>query len=317
MARYQYQPLTGPVWRAPVAASLSWLPQGQAPARTVTAASLALYAASFFVAVFPTYDPSSLAWQPAGRQPARSAVQAPWTDRTTLGFPLYNSAELQWLPNGVLRVTPSRAIQTWTLLDPLPVAPAYNPAGLQWASYTTWPARTLPGAGPSGIVLSPFQIGAAAFDPAQFPYLTPPVLRGLQRGLLGDNVEPFVAALYRPEGLQWQPSDRVPSQVLAAIRAGNVVQEPLRNFDPQALQWVPRLVWPVRALVGVGSATVLNPFPLPTVLFDPAFLAWAPSGQPPSRILAAIRTGAFLLDPFPLPPPALPPPDLLRFRYDP
>ena len=57
-SRYQYQPVTGPVWRPPVAERLAWLPAGDAqPLRTLPSArKLGWYVLEPLLAPIPPYS---------------------------------------------------------------------------------------------------------------------------------------------------------------------------------------------------------------------------------------------------------------------
>lgn len=265
-SQYQYQPLTGPVWRPPVAESLAWLPAGW------TALPLPLERRRLDWTVLAPFQP------PVGFDPA----VFPWS---ALVF-----------PGALARRVLGEVVEPFT-------AALYRPDGLQWQP-SEWakPQRGLVRGVPTWHLLDPFPL-TVAFDPQLFPWTEARAPRApVERRLLGDSVEPFVGALYRPEGLQWspaglprgprglsagvqtwvlldpfprgvffdpasltwQPSDRVPARVLAAIRTGSVIQEPLRNFDPSKLQWLPggRQPWRGLAPHRLGS-TLLDPFPRP------------------------------------------------------
>jgi len=96
--RYQYQPLTGPVWRAPVAETLAWLPGGN----------------PYWTPAAPPRD----AW--IVLEPILAAAVP------------FDEASLTWLPSGAGAVRAPRVGQGWILLDPLPITPAFDPAGMQW-----------------------------------------------------------------------------------------------------------------------------------------------------------------------------------------
>lgn len=267
MPRYQYQSLTGPVWRAPVAESLSWMPTGPTVTpRTLPAASLALLAASFFTAVFPAYDPASLTWQPNGRHQPAPIV--------------------------------ARALESRSVLHPLlPVS--YDPAGMQW--YVVTPqSRSLV---PARLGVTVFDPLGGAFDPAHLAWqpsarAVPRVVPAIRTG--SAVLDPFpLGVFFDPASLTWHPSDRVPSRIVAAIRTGSVVQEPLRNFDPSKLQWLPSGRQPWRGLVpNQLGISLLDPFPrallitvLPLQLEDRSGFLYALLEQSTKRYLVSEQSG--------------------------
>lgn len=274
-SRYQYQPVTGPVWREPVAAGLSWLPAGRpVQPRGLPAVALAALAASFFVAVQPpAYDPQDLAWQPRNAVVARALPASPQSLSVLSPFPLppagYDAAGLQWLPAG--RGQPARGLPSAPWNDATTAGvPVYDPQELQWIPVTAWPLRTLPATRTGSTALDPFPRPPVAFDPALFPWTEARSPRApVERRILGESVAPFTAALYQPEFLQWLPPDW--SRLARALpRAG-------QTWD------------------------TLSPFPIAPPPFDPAHLAWVPSGRAPLRLGEPVRTGSAVLDPLPLP----------------
>lgn len=239
--RYQYQPLTGPIWRAPVAAALAWLPSGNVqPLRTLASAlRIGCFALEPILAPTPSYNPNVLDWNVP---PAVIQRRLPLGQRDqTVGVPfaaLYRPDGLQWLPLvppswrqavvgrlgcGVLDPIPppNPAHLAWlpyhpplwrrvlvgrlgdTVLDPIPPV---NPAHLGWLSVAPFPSRLVP-VRAGGTVLSPFPV-APAYDPAglQWVYYAPPLWRVWTAGRLGSVVfhpVPIPAAPFDPAGLQW------------------------------------------------------------------------------------------------------------------
>ena len=95
--------------------------------------------------------------------------------------------------------------------------------------------------------------------------------RGLAPNRLGDVEQPGFDALYKPEGLQWTPADRY---------AGGLVPP------------------------GQRQGGVLDPFPRPEVVYDPAVRDWAPSRADAGRGLAFESVRWIVLDPIPPVDPA-------------
>jgi len=333
-SQIQYQPITGPVWREPVAENMQWLPKDQARTREISLNRITGYVIPFVAAIAAA---TGMSWLPQGsaqaqrvprrvdainviapfQQPAAfDASQFPFTTtagvlrverRTPSAFvepfiaALYKHEELQWLPAGAayqLRWA-IRPVQVWSLLSPVPIT--------------------------------------AAFDPAQFPWAPVTLYRPLERRPIGDVVEPFVAALYRPDGLQWIPTGREqprsmprsvqtwsllsPFQIAAPFdpatfpwmpttlfrflerRTPSVYVEPFTAalYKPEGLQWLLAGSSAIRkAPRPVQTWSLLSPFPIPAVVYDPRGLQWIPRGQPlPRAQLRALQTWS-LLSPFPI-----------------
>lgn len=131
--RIQYQPVTGPVWRPPVAERLSWLPEGAPLPRALPGPPLVcrVVLEPIFVAP-PAYDPAGLQWLPTG------APRAPDAERRV-----------------VERI----------VLDPFPLPPVvYDPAGMQWVLMGQ-PPTMAPTTGRGVVVLDPFPIPGALPPP--------------------------------------------------------------------------------------------------------------------------------------------------------
>jgi hypothetical protein len=338
-SQYQYTPLVGPVWTAAVAASLAWLPAGCAqPARSLAPNRLGDVVEPFVEAVRVARD---LQWRTESRQP--QPVE--------------------------------RRRYDWTVLAPFQPAVGYDPAGLQWSPVIAWPARSSGFSRTAISVLSPFPIVTVSFDPAQFPWTEARTPRApIERRVLGDAVEPFTAALYRPDGLQWQPTEwskpqrglgrgvqvwslldplplagpafdptqfpwteaRAPRAPIERRLLGDTVEPFVAAlYRPDGLQWIPAgLARGLRGLApNVPTWVILNPLPQPTQ-FDPALvpiiqtvrwqtlarvlrgdlvqpftaalyrperLEWIPSGRQPWRGLVPNRLGWIVGDPLPHP----------------
>jgi len=161
-------------------------------------------------------------------------------------------------------------------------------------------------------LVGPVFVGAVAATLAWLPSGNPQPLRDLPRPPARDYtvLPPFQPPVYDPAGLQWQPRGQQPARDLLAGRAETV--EPFPQFDPAALSWLPYTPWlaPVERRIAQGG--VLDPFPRPPVVYDPAGMQWWVPPQPFVRDLARAIVGDYHLDPFPLPgaPPApvTPPP---------
>lgn len=169
---------------------------------------------------------------------------------------------------------------------------------------------------------------AAIYNPSALSWLpTNAVPIYPERRRLGDAVEPFTETLYKPEGLQWKPSEAPLARPLPRPTQGwNLLDPfplpPVVAFDPAHLAWMPRGQQPVRDLprasapprtVGVAQlydpaalswlgppapipelpelrqpSSVLSPFPIPGTPYDPAGLQWIPGGRAPVRELPRV-----------------------------
>lgn len=187
--------------------------------------------------VTPSFDPATLGWQPTGN--TRVFVYSQYQfQEVSCPVPVPDTAApLAWLPAG--RVQPLRGlfrgVPTWGLLDPFPVPVPFDP---RLFPVTPLPvARSLLHGVPTWGLLDPLP-PPAVFDPRLFP-VTPPVLwRERPRSLVREFVEPFVAALYRPERLEWIPLGRQPWRGLPPNQLGCFVGDSLphpNQFTPMAL----------------------------------------------------------------------------------
>lgn len=201
----QYQPITGPVWRAPVAESLAWLPSVQQPARALEYRRLGDFQQPPFQAL---YVPSGLQWQPQGKAP-----QVP-IERRILG-------DFQQPPFSSL----------------------YQPSGLQWSPSDRYSGKPLPRGTLDGSIY-PLQVIQAAYDPQNLEWIPsgkyPQI--PIERRLLGDFQQPNFQALFKPELLQWQPSDRYAGKPLSYSLQCRFVVDPTpiaTPYDPSFLMWLP------------------------------------------------------------------------------
>lgn len=99
--------------------------------------------------------------------------------------------------------------------------------------------------------------------------------RGLPPNRLGDYVRPEFAALYKPEALQWFPSDRYSGRPLPRTAFDWSVypqQVTAPAYDPQKLEWAPQGRVPQIQL----ERRVLGDFSQPSFvsLYDPRRLEW-------------------------------------------
>ena len=167
-ALVHYQPLTGPVWREPVAAELAWLPQDQPAVRLERRVPSELVWSTFY----SLFTPASLQWLPTGQD-------AKPLERRILGsyaflpfYSLYNPATLQWLPSGRWPVI-AEVRKLGDFQQPAFDA-IYKPEGLQWLFEGQLWARSAPYAIQSSWTVDPTVLipPAVSFDPQFFPFST-------------------------------------------------------------------------------------------------------------------------------------------------
>jgi hypothetical protein len=175
-SQYQYQPVTGPVWREPVAGRLAWLPEGQQPARALQPNRLGDYAQPAFDAL---YRPAGLQWQSVddytGRPLPRARLDGSIYPLQPPAVAAYDPSRLEWMAAGrqPWRALPY-ALRGSYVIDPVPPV---NPAHLSWSPYATYTGKTLP---------------RVRLDWSIYP-LQPPAL-----------------VPYDPRGLQWMALGRQP-----------------------------------------------------------------------------------------------------------
>lgn len=159
-----YQPLTGPVWREPVAAALAWLPRGE-PARPL---ERRIPSEFVYPPFYELYQPSGLHWLPSGRWPIYPEVRKLGDFQQPPFQALYQPEQLGWMPSAyyVGRAAP-RGVLDSTVAPLQFAAPVFDPQNLEWI--------------PKG----------------------PPPQTFLEVRKLGDFAQPAFDALYKPEGLQW------------------------------------------------------------------------------------------------------------------
>lgn len=333
-SQYQYHPLTGPVWTAPVAESLAWLPEGQQQLpRALPRNQLGAYVPPFSDAVAVAL----LGWLPAGSL----AVDRPVPNR--LGFyvepfveAIDTARELGWFAQGVQPLPPERRRFDWGVLAPFQppvsydgslfpwpslIAPRlgerrglgdsvepflqalYQPSGLQWIPEGRERGpQALGRSAPTWIILDPFP-RAATFDPASLSWMpsAPPLLRRARQQGKFDWTE-AVAGIYDPAGMDWHILPPRPWPLARRQQTWSLLSPlPITvSFDPALLQWLPYFPALQRQLERSRLGTyTLHPLP-PADAFNPAHLAWLPYVPFPQRQLLVGRLGASVL--YPLPP---------------
>lgn len=223
----QYQPLTGPVWREPVAASLAWLPRGE-PARPLERRSLG---ESVYPPFYELYNPAGLHWLPSGRWPLYPEIRKLGDFQQPPFQALYKPEQLGWMspayyvgraaPRGTLDLT----------VEPIQfAAPAFDPQDLEWI-----PKGTPPG-----------------------------TLSEIRK--LGDFAQPAFDALYRPEGLQWLFEGQLSVRGIPYTIQSSWVVDPnpivVAPFDPQFFQFQATDIILARALQRAIQSDFASP-PLP------------------------------------------------------
>jgi hypothetical protein len=157
--RVQYQPVTGPVWRAPVAESLSWLPTGAPLPRALAGPPRICFWVLEPIFQPQVYNPAGLQWllegQPRARDPERRDAY------TVLPPRQYDPAGLQWLLMGQPRLADAPPRRGAIVLDPLPrFVVVYDPAGMQWV-LAGQPIPRAAARGQGWTLLDPFPLPAA------------------------------------------------------------------------------------------------------------------------------------------------------------
>jgi len=150
-------------------------------------------------------------------------------------------------------------------------------------------------------IVGPVLVPPPPFDPTSLSWLPSgrqPTRALLPHRLTDTHVSPVFNALYKPEGLQWQPSDRYAGRLLSRSPKGTTVVV-LEVYDPQSLDWVPR---------GQQTARTLTPhrlvdthvYPPLDSLYKPEGLEWIPSDKYVGKPLDPHKLGAYVIDPFPI-----------------
>jgi len=184
----QYQSLTGPVWREPVAAALAWLPRGE-PARPLERRSLG---ESVYPPFYELYSPAGLHWLPSGRWPLYPEVRKLGDFQQPPFQALYKPEQLGWTPSPVVGRAAPRGTLDLTV-EPLQfAAPAFDPQHLEWIPKDQPAVRSIPYTLQSLWVIDPSPIVTVPFDPQFFPFQATDILlaRSLQAALQSDFTTP-------------------------------------------------------------------------------------------------------------------------------
>lgn len=222
-ALIHYQPLTGPVWREPVAAALAWIPRGE-PARPLERRSLGTVVYPPF---YELYNPNGLHWLPSGRwpvilevrklgdfqQPPFDALYKPeqlgWWYPSYAGraaprgildltvepiqftAPAFDPQDLEWIPKGTPPQTVLEVREASDLVQP-PFDSLYKPEGLQWLFEGQLSVRGIPYSLQSYWVVDPTTPTPVVFDPQFFPFQATDILlaRTLPSAIQSDFTSP-------------------------------------------------------------------------------------------------------------------------------
>jgi len=163
--QFQYQPVTGPVWREPVAEKLAWLPRAQQPVRGLPPNRLGDFAQPPFDTL---YKVEGLQWIPSDRYAGRALAYS-LTRYTVLDpIPPVNPRLLDWLPKDrYYGRALSRSFNNWSVNSPFIVVPAYDPQNPEWVPNGRWqPQRTV------GFIY----VGGWVIDPVTPPPAPPPLI---------------------------------------------------------------------------------------------------------------------------------------------
>jgi hypothetical protein len=302
-----YQPLTGPVWTEPVASRLQWLPRGE-PARRLEVRSLGDSVEPPFYALF---NPNGLQWLPSGRWPIIPEVRKLGDFQQPPFDALYKPQGLQWLPSAAYQI---RALtgspNDWTVELQLVTATVYDPSTLGWTPSAAGP-RTISELRKSAEFAQP--AFDALYKPEQLGWQPSAAYlpRALATGFLDLTVFPiqFTAQPFDPKNLEWIPKGNPPSTLLETRKLGDFVQP---GFDalykPELLQWIPSERLLAKGIqFSLQAQFTLSPFPISTP-YDPALMMWVPMGAAwPQATLERRILGDFQQPPFDTssPPPVV------------
>lgn len=297
-SQYQYQPVTGPVWREPVAEKLAWLPGGQQPARALPYLRVGDFQQPAFDAL---YKPEQLAWLPSAQQPARALAYLRIGDFQQPPFDaLYKAERLEWSPRGQ---APRVLVELRRIGDfQQPAFDAlYKPERVEWLQPPRFPARALPRGALDWSQYQVFVIAGPAYDPRGLEWLpggrAPQVPVELRR--IGDFQQPAFDALYKAERLEWLQPPRFPARSLARGALDWSLYQVLviaPGYDPSRLEWLPggRAPQVPVELRRIGDFQA-PPF---AALYQPAGLQWQPRGIAPRVPVELRRIGDFQQPPF-------------------
>jgi hypothetical protein len=297
-SQIQYQPVTGPVWREPVAERMAWLPSGQQPTRELPRVRAGDFAHPPFEAL---YKPERLEWWPEdsyrGRTVPRSSND--WSIYPQqVAAPGYDPQNLEWLAEDSYRgrLLP-RAQNDWSFY-PLPfAAPAYDPSDIEWVPQGRGPQNALERRRLGDFAQPSY---ASLYDPSRLEWVAEDSYRGriLPRALLDWTVFqfPIAAPGFDPQTLDWMPRGTAPRVPVELRRIGDFQQPPFDAlYRAAGLQWWPRGSYPrVPVELRRIGAFAQPPF---QALYKPEGLQWLLTGQQPARTIRFIRTGFWVVDP--------------------
>lgn len=284
-SQIQYQPITGPVWRAPVAESLAWQPRVQQPARALEYRRLGDFQQPPFKAL---YVPANLDWLASDRYAGRALAMV-LRDLSVYPLqniaPAYDPSKVEWLPQGKSLQIPVERRVLGDFQQP-PFVALYQPAGLQWQTEDRYYGRTLTRP-PQDFSVYPFQVQAVGYDPSKLEWLSsgryPQI--PVERRLRGDFQQPQYAALYRADGLQWTPQGKAtPTPVERRVLGDFKQPNQAALFRPELLTWETIDRYAGRRIpYSLQSLHLLSPLPIPTV-YNPNLMTWEPMGNAYPRI---------------------------------
>jgi len=329
-SQYQYQPVTGPVWREPVADRLAWLPRPivAQPQRQLARGRIEPFVAPPFEAL---YKPALQDWTPEGQQPARglpralldwtvypprvvaagydpavmdwlaylaSPVRLPEIRRAEFAQPgfeaLYKPEGLQWQASITQPTRGLLAGRPWFAWVPVAGAPLYDPQRMEWAPSWQPIGRALPRAALDYSIYPLQPPSAPGYDPSDLAWLT--------RGIYPQNrtetrrpefARPEFEVLFKPEGMQWEPRGQVKQVPIERRVLGDFASPPFESlYKPAGLQWEPSDSYYGRALPRARTdATTAAPIIHSLQAYNPATLEWEPSGSAPQIIIPRPAVG--------------------------
>lgn len=184
-----YQPLTGPVWREPVAAALAWIPRGE-PARLLERRTPSEFV---FPPFYELYNPAGLHWLPSGRWPLYPEVRKLGDFQQPIQFaaPAFDPQHLEWIPQGPAPRTLLELRKLGDFAQPAFDA-LYKPEGLQWLFEGQLSVRSIPYTFQTLWVVDTNPAVTIAFDPQFFPFQATDILlaRGIRAALQSDFTTP-------------------------------------------------------------------------------------------------------------------------------
>jgi hypothetical protein len=271
-SQYQYQPITGPVWREPVAERLAWLPRVQQPARTLPPNKLGDFSQPPFQAL---YKPENLQWVPKGsHQPQRGLQYSLVREYKLDPLPAPRPPDLVWMPRGQ---QPARGLPYVSIdrsvypLQP-PAAAAYDPSKLEWIPEGQQPQRGLSYSLVREYKLDPI----TPFDPATLTWWPEDAYSGklLSKSRNDWSISPVQPpSVYDPRTLEWDYKAQQPQRNIPYSLSRNYVLEPILAPSPPELSWSPVDDYrglPLRRVIVDWTLYPLQP-PIP---YDPQNLEW-------------------------------------------